>query len=360
MRDFVIRGKRWYDTPLKVMTKILALVVLFVCALAAPQVLAQTDESPTLSASEGLMADLAAMSGADIVSAILSGVILVLLTAVVVALVIHAMLSIVRLLLPLALLGAAGFILYHRQFGEVEVPGWLSTVGIAMLVLGMVMAKKQLGEWAEEQEKDKQPPEKATKMRITIRAARFGTLLKDNLREISGGVFSVVREGHGSGFLIAKYENTGYALTSNHVIGDKETFDIKRTGSDEMAAGNRIKIDSGDINVALVGVNFADAQPLRINTNLPEIGDDVYAIGSPVGVEFEGTLTRGVVGNIRDEAGVRYIQSDAGIGNSGGPLLDKWGNVIGIAAMIQHGDDSASIDLFVPIADALKRLGIVY
>ena len=346
------------------MAKTLVIVVLFVCALAAPQVLAQGDESSTPSTSKGLMADLAAMSGADIVSSILLAVLFVGLALVVFVLIIHATVSIIRLLLPIALLGVGGFIFYHRHFGDDEVPGWVSIVGVAALVLGMVMAKKQLGEWAdEEQKQDKQPPEKAVKMRITIRTARFETLLKDNLREISGGVFSVVREGHGSGFLIAKYENTGYALTSNHVIGDKETFDIKRTGSDEVAAGNRIKIDSGDMNVALVGVNFADAQPLRINTNLPEVGDDVYAIGSPVGVEFEATLTRGVVGGIRDEPkGARYIQSDAAIapGNNGGPLLDKWGNVIGIAAMMQHGDDSAPINLFIPIADALKHLGVKY
>ena len=345
------------------MAKIPAIVVLFVCALAAPQVLAQSDERPTLSASDEIMKDLAEVSVGDVLFIALMA--MLGLTGVVLA--IRAAVSIIWALLPLALLGLGGFIFYKQHTSDV-VPAWVFIIGMAALGLGAFLTDKQLGGDADEKHKQDEGPahnhelERTENLEIKIGTARFETSLKDKLREISAAVFSVMHEGHFSGFLIAKDADFSYALT-NHVIGDKETFDIKRIGSDELATGSRI-ISSDDLNVALVAVDFTDARPLRINTNLPEVGDDVYTIGSPVDTAFEGTLTRGVVGSIRENAdGTRHIQSDVGIapGSGGGPLLDKWGNVIGVFAMImQHGDNPTPINLFIPIADALKRLGVKY
>ena len=342
------------------MAKILAIVVLFVCALAAPQVLAQSDERPTLSAAEALIADVASISGGEV----LAGIVLAVVAFWLVRLAIRVAVSIIWALLPLALFGVAGFIFYHKEFSDVDVPVWMTGVAVVAALLGVAIGDKQFKEDANEKQDEAQEHElvEGEDLEIKIKAARFETPLKDDLRKISAAVFSVMHEGHFSGFLIAKDADFSYALT-NHVIGDKETFDIKRIGSDELATGSRI-ISSDGLNVALVAVNFTDVRPLRINTNLPEVGDDVYTIGSPVDTAFEGTLTRGVVGSIRENAdGTRYIQSDVGIapGSGGGPLLDKWGNVIGIFAMVmQHGDNPTPINLFIPIADALKHLGVKY
>jgi S1-C subfamily serine protease len=69
-------------------------------------------------------------------------------------------------------------------------------------------------------------------------------------------------------------------------------------------------------------------------------------------------VTRGIVSAYRTIRGKRYIQSDVALlpGNSGGPLLDKSGRVVGIAVM---GLGGTSINFFVPIQEALGELGIV-
>ena len=362
MRNFVIRGKKWYNTPLKAMAKTLAIVVLFVCALAAPQVLAQSDERQTLSASDEIMKGIAEVSVGDILFVVL----MAMLGLAVVVLAIRAAVSIIWALLPLVLLGLGGFILFQKHFGNEEVPNVVFIIGMGALGLGVFLGNKQLGVDADEKQKQDDGQshnhelEQPENLEIKIGAARFETPLKDDLRKISAAVFSVMHEENFSGFLIAKDKDFGYAMTS-HVTGGEEPFGIKRIGMDEPAAGKCV-ITSEDLNVSLIAVDFTDVRPLRINTNLPEVGDDVYAIGSPMDTAFEGTLTRGVVGSIReDEDGGRYIQSDVGIapGSDGGPLFDKWGNVIGIASVImQHDDNPAPVNLFVPIADALKHLGI--
>ena len=274
--------------------------------------------------------------------------------------------SVAWALLPLVLIVAGGFLCYQVTFGDLNLTKWAILAGVCMIALSMPLfyiqehgrhvAKKQIQAHKHGLGKIKNPETRIAK-------AQFETPIKDNLKEISMAIFSVkLFDGHGSGFLIAKDKQFGYALTNRHVVDSEEHFDIKRIGRNYLAIGNRMKIASDGLDAALVAVSFADVQPLRINTKLPEVGDDVYAIGSPVDIRFEGTLTRGVVGGIRDNVeGARYIQSDVGIapGNSGGPLLDKWGNVIGIATgMMKHDDKPTPVNLFIPIADALRHLGI--
>lgn len=358
------------------MTKIQAIAVFFVCALVAPQVLAQTGESLKPHVSKDLIGEdiMAAVTGAveavswtnafQIVVLIIGALVVISLG---VGLAVRAAAALVWALLPIALFVLGGFIYYHHHHNNA--PDWLMAVGAIAIVLGAFTFKKQMDRWGNELEKEtkekirKHELEKVASLGIKIRTARFEALLKDNLPEISAGVFSVIRNGHSSGFLIAKDGEYGYALTSRHVVGG-ENFGIKRAGNDELAAGSCIKAADGGINAALIIVNFS-AQPLRVNTNLPEPGDDVYVIGSPVDIAFEGTLTRGVVGNILEEDnGNRYIQSDVGVapGNGGSPLLDKWGNVIGIAAMMtmQHDDSPTPVNVFIPIADVLRHVMVKY
>jgi S1-C subfamily serine protease len=91
----------------------------------------------------------------------------------------------------------------------------------------------------------------------------------------------------------------------------------------------------------------------------------VYVLGSPADTRLESTLTSGIVSAIRQydafSAGKqKFIQADAAItgGNSGGPLLDENGNVIGITDASRT--DANDVNLFIPIADALKALNITY
>ena len=112
-------------------------------------------------------------------------------------------------------------------------------------------------------------------------------------------------------------------------------------------------------DVALVKTESAGAEPLAIRATEPNIGEDVYAIGSPYGERFSGTLTRGVLSGHRTLDTLRFLQSDVAVlpGNSGGPLLDADGRVVGIAVRALDAG-RANLNLFIPIQEALDVLAV--
>ena len=139
--------------------------------------------------------------------------------------------------------------------------------------------------------------------------------------------------GIGSGFIISA---DGYVLTNAHVVADASEVTVKLTDRREFAAkviGVDKRSDVALIKIAATGlptVHFGDSKRLRP-------GQWVVAIGSPFG--FENSVTAGVVSATArplDETYVPFIQTDAAVnpGNSGGPLFDVDGEVIGINAQI--------------------------
>jgi serine protease Do len=79
-----------------------------------------------------------------------------------------------------------------------------------------------------------------------------------------------------------------------------------------------------------------------------------------LGERFNTTLTRGILSGYRTLDDKRYIQSDVAIlpGNSGGPLLDSQGTVIGITVMGLGARGIAGMNFFIPIGEALAKLGV--
>jgi serine protease Do len=142
------------------------------------------------------------------------------------------------------------------------------------------------------------------------------------------------REGTGSGMIVTP---DGYILTNNHVVdnavsievtlSDRRTFKARVIGTDKESDIAVIKIDAGNLPVAVLG-----------DSDQVQQGDWVLALGSPFGLEQ--TVTAGIVSAIgRELAGPQYskfIQTDASInpGNSGGPLVAMDGRVIGINTVI--------------------------
>lgn len=172
----------------------------------------------------------------------------------------------------------------------------------------------------------------------------------------------------GSGFLISA---DGYLVTNNHVISparsnatvdeitvtlsDRREFQAKLIGRDEASDLALLKIDAA----GLPFVNFGDSTRTRV-------GDWVVAIGNPFGLG--GTVTAGIVSALHRNIGAtqydRYIQTDASInsGNSGGPMFDLQGNVIGInTALISPTGGNVGIGFAIPaeqvrpVIDALRR-----
>ena len=147
-------------------------------------------------------------------------------------------------------------------------------------------------------------------------------------------------QAEGSGFVI---DTDGHIVTNQHVVDGassiKVTFADGRTASAKVVGTDR----SSDVAVIKVDVDKSELHPLTFaDSNRVEVGDGVVAIGSPFGLP--GTVTTGVVSALDRtiDAPNNFtisgaIQTDAAInhGNSGGPLLDADGHVIGINSQIE-------------------------
>jgi S1-C subfamily serine protease len=116
-------------------------------------------------------------------------------------------------------------------------------------------------------------------------------------------------------------------------------------------------------DIALVKVNESSMSALPLLLNSVEIGSEVYAVGTPLEERYSATITKGIVSAYRTINDLAFIQSDVTIhpGNSGGPIVDGFGNVI--ATCVSGVADPLSgrgigLNFFIPIADALKFLAI--
>ncbi len=174
--------------------------------------------------------------------------------------------------------------------------------------------------------------------------------------EIYESVF-VVYSGNslGSGFAVGK----NCIITNAHVVNNPRSVTIKTYSGEEYKAFV-VGIDS-NLDIAVLGVNGADFPYLSVADNSKmNIGDDIYAVGAPKSMAY--TLTKGVISAKEREIGnYKYIQIDAAIneGNSGGPLLNETGQVLGVNTLKMS--DSEGIGLAIPmvrVCEYLKTLGI--
>jgi serine protease Do len=159
------------------------------------------------------------------------------------------------------------------------------------------------------------------------------------------------RRGSGTGFVI---DPSGLILTNHHVIVDADRIMVRLTDGRNLR-GERIGSDP-DTDIALIKVETTRPLPFAPmgNSDTLRVGEWVLAIGNPLA--YEHTVTVGVVSFIGrklfDTSLDRYIQTDAAInfGNSGGPLINSRGEVIGINAAISSR--AANIGFAVPINQA--------
>jgi S1-C subfamily serine protease len=163
-------------------------------------------------------------------------------------------------------------------------------------------------------------------------------------------------DGMGSGVLVSP---EGYILTNRHVAGDGGQVRVRWADGTE-SIGDVVRSDARR-DVALVRA-APKASPLAIRNTPLQLGETVFAIGTPLKAEFANTLTRGIVSGTRLIDGLPMIQSDVAIdhGNSGGPLLDEQGRITALAVSRYEEDGVGhSINFFIPIDDALKALNLV-
>lgn len=159
-------------------------------------------------------------------------------------------------------------------------------------------------------------------------------------------------EGKGSGFYVGK---DGYLLTNAHVVKGAKYVKVRMDNGDKLVA-EVVKVHE-QVDVALLKSPAVEVEPLALRSSNLDVGEEVYAIGSPLGV-LTNSMTRGVLSADRSIQGRRVLQSDAAVtfGSSGGPLLDTDGRVI---AITRGGlPANAGFNFFIPIQDALKAMDL--
>ncbi|SAI09756.1 serine protease [Bordetella ansorpii] len=162
-----------------------------------------------------------------------------------------------------------------------------------------------------------------------------------------------VPRGVGSGFFIS---DDGYVLTNTHVISEATDIYVTLTDGREFKA----KVIGSDerTDVALIKIEGKDFTPMPIgNPKQLKKGQWVLAIGSPFGLD--STVTSGIVSAIGRDTGeyLPFIQTDVAVnpGNSGGPLINLQGEVIGInSQIISRSGGFMGISLAIPIDEAMR------
>ncbi|MGG5254194.1 S1C family serine protease [Neobacillus sp. SM06] len=185
-----------------------------------------------------------------------------------------------------------------------------------------------------------------------------------------------VEKGSGSGVIFQKTGNIAYIVTNNHVVEGASKLEVslyngtkttaKVVGTDALTDLAVLQIDGKGVNYT---AQFGDSSQLRP-------GDQVYAIGNPLGLDLSRTVTQGIVSatnrtiSVPTSAGnwdTNVIQTDAAInpGNSGGALINPEGQVIGINSLkiSENGVEGLGFAIpsndFIPIVNQLIKNGKV-
>lgn len=168
-------------------------------------------------------------------------------------------------------------------------------------------------------------------------------------------------DSSGTGFVYKTDDKYGYIITNHHVIDNatsvkvtdtkNKTIDAKILGSDEYADIAVLRIDKKEV---LKTCKIGDSTEL-------ELGDTLFTVGSPLGIEYIGTVTKGILSGTAREVEVdlssggsfimEVLQTDAAIspGNSGGPLCNINGEVIGVNSLKIVDENVEGMGFAIPI-----------
>ena len=162
-------------------------------------------------------------------------------------------------------------------------------------------------------------------------------------------------KGQGSGFIVSA---DGLILTNAHVVKDAKEVTVRLADRREFSA----KVLGSDVatDIAVLRISAQGLPTVRLgDPKLLQVGDPVLAIGAPYGLEQ--TATAGIVSakgrSLPGDAAVPFIQTDAAVnpGNSGGPLFDSAGNVVGINAQIYSRTGGfQGVSFAIPVDVALR------
>jgi hypothetical protein len=192
-----------------------------------------------------------------------------------------------------------------------------------------------------------------------------------NVDRIESSIVRVVIGGHGTGWIVSP----GVVATNWHVTDGNTNFDIYPAGTDNEYAGELIWQGDSDRDIGLISVPGLDITPFKLRTGDAVRGSDSYTVGFPgLGDDLTGranlnvSVYGGTVALVTENvAGVRIIQHTniVNAGNSGGPLLDDCGRVLGLTTWGVENEQYSADFIWASVhvselANQLDALGIPY
>lgn len=152
------------------------------------------------------------------------------------------------------------------------------------------------------------------------------------------------------------YKSNGYIITNSHVVKDMDRIVVVLSNSKAYEA--RLKAKDDSLDLAVIKIDKGGLQPATFgDMSDVSVGQDVIAIGTPLSFNLRNSATKGIISGMNRSADgeYRFIQSDAAIngGNSGGPLVNMKGEVIGINSVKLAGFGVEGLNFSIPI-DTVK------
>ena len=198
--------------------------------------------------------------------------------------------------------------------------------------------------------------------------------IADSVKKIYDAV--VVVEGYnystqnntGTGFIYKKDSKYGYIITNEHVLSNSSDIKVVLSNDKEVKAELLGKDEYLDLAILRIPKKYVSLVATIGKSSEVSLGDTIFTVGSPVGYEYRGSVTSGVLSG-RDRLVsmslkstddndwiMKVLQIDASInpGNSGGPLLNANGEVIGICSLKLVDDDIEGMGFAIPIEYAMS------
>ncbi|SHI84355.1 S1C family serine protease [Lutispora thermophila] len=177
--------------------------------------------------------------------------------------------------------------------------------------------------------------------------------IKKSMRDFFG--YTYESEGNGSGIII---DSNGHIVTNNHVIDGSDNITVILHDGTELPA--KVVGKDSQTDLAVIKVEGKNLQPAELgDSSTLEVGELAVAIGSPMGTDYAGSVTAGIISGLNRELYVgnrtmKLIQTDAAInpGNSGGALVNSEGKVIGINTLKLVENKVEGMGFAIPINEA--------
>lgn len=172
----------------------------------------------------------------------------------------------------------------------------------------------------------------------------------------------------GTGFVYKKESDKAFVMTNNHVIDNADKVEVEFNDKSERVDAKILGGEAySDIAVLTIDAKKVDKVVEIGDSDSLKLGDTIFTVGSPMGINYKGTVTKGILsgknrmvevslsGSTTDYY-MNVLQLDAAVnpGNSGGPLCDVSGKVIGIISLKIVQDEVEGMGFAIPIEDAIE------